>query len=65
MKNGKFIHAYSIYTIKRKLRKKRKKRRKVSKCKISGKLYLHLQDTSKLQCVEYFLEGMLEKRKFE
>ena len=62
MKNGKFIHAYSIYTIKTKLRKKR---RKVSKCKISGKLYLHLQDTSKLQCVEDFLEDMLEKRKFE
>ena len=28
-------------------------------------VHLHLQDTSKLQCVEDFLEGMLEKRKFE
>jgi hypothetical protein len=26
---------------------------------------VHLQDTSKLQCVEDFLEGMLGKRKFE
>ena len=26
---------------------------------------LHLQDTSKLQCVEDFLEGMLGKLKFE
>jgi hypothetical protein len=25
----------------------------------------HLQDTSKLQCVEDFLEGMLGKLKFE
>jgi hypothetical protein len=31
----------------------------------SGYLHLHLQDTSKLQCVEDFLEGMLGKRKFE
>ena len=28
-------------------------------------LFLHLQDTSKLQCVEDFLEGMLGKLKFE
>ena len=28
-------------------------------------LHLHLQDTSKLQCVEDFLEGMLGKLKFE
>jgi hypothetical protein len=27
--------------------------------------HLHLQDTSKLQCVEDFLEGMLGKLKFE
>jgi len=28
-------------------------------------LHLHLQDISKLQCVEDFLEGILGKRKFE
>ena len=28
-------------------------------------LHLHLQDTSKRQCVEDFLEGMLGKQKFE
>jgi hypothetical protein len=28
-------------------------------------LHLHLQDTSKLQCVEDFLEGMLGKLTFE
>ena len=29
------------------------------------RVHLHLQDTSKLQCVEDFLEGMLGKLKFE
>jgi hypothetical protein len=29
------------------------------------RLRVHLQDTSKLQCVEDFLEGMLGKLKFE
>ena len=28
-------------------------------------MHLHLQDTSKLQYVEDFLEGMLGKQKFE
>jgi hypothetical protein len=28
-------------------------------------IHLHLQDTSKLQCVEDFLEGMPGKLKFE
>jgi hypothetical protein len=37
----------------------------IFKVLIGDHLHLHLQDTSKLQCVEDFLEGMLGKLKFE
>jgi len=35
------------------------------KCVCDVRIHLHLQDTSKFQCVEDFLEGMLGKLKLE